>query len=233
MVRHMQNKSWTNNFISFKEYLTSSRVNDIYKVYAFICNYIIQHPTRKFFFSFAKIGAFLSMPYQTVYSAVKRLTHDGLLSIVSTSQIVKYEGNEYQIYREIKVVWRKAKEIMSVLSVNSNAYRKLDKIRYRKLAKQRPFTYIKNAQAIYKRYIEETGYAKYKSFKQMFLEFCKNVSGKYYNVGSNLNYISLEEANMFSKEEAHIKVDIPPKIDPDISNTINQLLEAFRKGYSF
>ena len=55
----------------------------------------------------------------------------------------------------------------------------------------------------------------------MFLEFCKNVSGKYYNVGSNLNYISLEEANMFSKEEAHIKVDIPPKIDPDISNTIN------------
>lgn len=227
------NKNWSFNYISLKDYFKSKKVNEIYKVYTFIANYIIQNPTRKFFFSFQKMANFLNMPYQTIYSAVKRLAKDELIEIIEGNQVVKYKGNEFKIYREIKVKWAKAKLIMSILSLNCKAYKSLEKRRYRKLAKQRAFTYIAKSQVIYKEYMEECGYNKYKNFKQMYLEYCKNVSNKYYDVTKNLNYISLEEVNMHNEEEKRILkvLDIDP---PNRKNEdIKQLMDHFRQEETF
>lgn len=227
------NKNWSFNYISLKDYFKSKKVNQIYKVYTFIANYIIQNPTRKFFFSFQKMADFLNMPYQTIYSAVKRLAKDELIEVIEGNQVVKYKGNEFKIYREIKVKWSKAKLIMSILSLNSKAYKSLEKRRYRKLAKQRAFTYIGKSQVVYKAFIEECGYNKYKNFKQMYLEYCKNVSNKYYDVTKNLNYISLEEVNMHNEEEKRIlkELDIDP---PNKENKcIKELMEHFRGERTF
>lgn len=229
----MLNKNWTNNYVSLKEYFNSPKVNDIYKIYTFICNYIIKNPTRKFFFSISKIAYYLNMPYQTVYSAIKRLTNDGLLEIINKTQIIKYEGNEYKIYREIKVIWSKAKQIMSIMSLDSKAYKKLERTRYKKLAKQRAFTYIAKSHEIYKAYIEECGFNKYKNAKIMFMEYCKNVSGKYYNVNTKLNYISLEEANMFKKEEAKLAVDAVDPPDKKQIEVVDELLDFFTEQNEF
>lgn len=217
-------KDWNNHFIATKEYFDSPKVCEIYKVYTLILKYLIDNPTRKFFFSITKIGQILNMPYQTVYSALKRLEKDELISIINEKQTIKYKGNEYQIYREIVVNFKKAKEIMQVMSLDSKAYKDLNKRRYRKLCKQRLLTYIVDKDKVYKRYIEETGYAKYKSFKQMFLEFCKNVSKKYFNI--KLNYISLEEANIYTEEEAKLAAIIDDPIPED--NFVSDLIAFFR-----
>lgn len=222
-------KDWTNNYIGTKEYFNSPKVCEIYKVYTLILKYLIDNPTRKFFFSITKIAQILNIPYQTVYSALKRLERDELISINNEKQTIKYKGNEYEIYREININFKKAKEIMQITALDSKAYKSLSKRRYRKLCKQRLLTYIVDKDKVYKRYIEETGYAKYKSFKQMFLEFCKNVSNKYFKI--NYNYISLEETNMFTEEESKlVRIIDDPIPETDFVNNLISLFKSKQKA---